>query len=133
MALSGIGLALVTAPAARAEPDLAGRWDSDSLRDNRIGYFFELASVPGAAGRYSGVLRFEFRDGRAGSRTPVLATIAGNRVRIVTRQGSFDRSDGVLRGVLDQSGQVLTLTNCQARLRLVMANDLDSDCTFRAT
>jgi len=63
----------------------------------------------------------------------VLATIAGNRVRIVTRQGSFDRSDGILRGVLDQSGQVLTLTNCQARLRLVMTNDLDSDCTFRAT
>lgn len=91
------------------------------------------ASILGAAGRYSGCSRFEFRCGRAGCTTRVLATIAGNRVRIATRQGSFDRSAGVVRVVLDKSGKVLTLTNCQARLRLAMANDLNPDRISRAT
>ena len=127
---AAIAVTTVTSPASSAD-SLAGRWDSDSLRDNRIGYYLEVTAVPGSTDAYVGTLKFAFRDGRRGSTTPIRMTTDGEQVRITARTGSFDRSAGVLRGRLDASGRTLTLTNCQARLRLVMANALDSDCVFR--
>ena len=116
---------------AQASTNLTGRWNSDSLRDNRIGYYFDLAPVPNTEAGYVGNLRFSYQDGRQGDRVPVRITTSGNKVTIKARKGSFDKSAGVLRGVLSNQGSTLTLTNCQARLRLVMANALDSDCVFR--
>lgn len=115
----------------RAASDLTGRWNSDSLRDNRIGYYLELTPIPNTESGYVGNLRFSYQDGRQGDRVPVRVTTSGNKVSIKARKGSFDKSAGVLRGVLSNQGSTLTLTNCQARLRLVMANALDSDCVFR--
>lgn len=126
-------LVAVTAFASpvRAASDLTGRWNSDSLRDNRIGYYLELTPIPNTESGYVGNLRFSYQDGRQGDRVPVRVTTSGNKVSIKARKGSFDKSAGVLRGVLSNQGSTLTLTNCQARLRLVMANALDSDCVFR--
>lgn len=118
---------------AHASTDLTGRWNSDSLRDNRIGYYFDLTPVPNSEAGFVGSLRFSYQDGRQGDRVPVRITTSGNKVTIKARNGSFDKSAGVLRGVLSNQGSTLTLTNCQARLRLVMANALDSDCVFRLT
>lgn len=128
--LSMLAVAVLATPASAAS-DLTGRWDSDSLRDNRIGYYLELTPVPNTEAGYVGSLRFSYQDGRQGDRVPVRVTTAGNKVTIKARKGSFDKSAGVLRGVLSNQGSTLTLTNCQARLRLVMANALDSDCVLR--
>jgi hypothetical protein len=116
---------------AQAATDLTGKWNSDSLSDNKVGYHLELMPVPNTAAGYIGTLRFTYQDGRKGSRVPIKATTNGNKIKFTARKGSFDKSAGVLRGVLSNNGSVLTLTNCTARLQLVMANALDSDCVFR--
>jgi hypothetical protein len=124
-------LLLVTAAPANADPAIARTWHSDSLRDNAVGYWFEVRPVAGSDDAYVGTLRFTHRDGRRGSTTPISLTVDGTRMMMRARQGSFDRSSGPLRGVMNAAGTEVRLTNCQARLRLVMANDLASDCTFR--
>lgn len=129
--LAAVALSAALPAPAHASADLTGRWNSDSLRDNRIGYYLELTPVPNTESGYVGNLRFSYQDGRQGDRVPVRVTTSGNKVSIKARKGSFDKSAGVLRGVLSNQGSTLTLTNCQARLRLVMANALDSDCVFR--
>jgi hypothetical protein len=120
---------LVGPSAAQAAPDLAGRWVSDSLRDNQVGYFLVLRD--GASAAYRGHLRFEYRDGRRNARMPVTVTVAGNQVLIRARSGVFDKSGSLLRGQLDAGASMLRLTNCTERLRLVMSWDLDSDCVLR--
>lgn len=130
--LAAVALSAALPAPAHASTDLTGRWNSDSLRDNRIGYYFELTPVPNTEAGYVGSLRFSYQDGRQGDKVPVRVTTSGNKVTIKARKGSFDKSPGVLRGVLSNQGSTLTLTNCQARLRLVMANALDSDCVFRS-
>jgi hypothetical protein len=133
---ASVGLALsITAPGftspATAATDLSGTWNSDSLRDNDIGYFFELTAVPNTAAGYIGTFQFAYRDGRKGSKVPVRVNAVGNKVTFVARSGSFDKSGTVLRGVLTPKGPSIRMTNCQARLNLAMARDLASDCTFR--
>lgn len=122
---------LAYAPAAQADEGIARTWHSDSLRDNDVGYWFEIAPVTGSDDAYVGTLRFTHRDGRRGSTTPITMVVEGSRMVMKARQGAFDRSAGPLRGVMNAARTELRLTNCQARLRLVMANDLDSDCVFR--
>jgi hypothetical protein len=117
-------------PAASADPGLAGRWVSDSLRDNRIGYFMVLREAPGRAPGYVGHLRFERQDGGKGVRMPVAVTFAGGRVIITAREGRFDRAGRTISGQLVGRGS-LTLTNCLDRLQQVMSWDLASDCTLR--
>jgi hypothetical protein len=126
MALSS----LVAMPAARAASDLTGRWVSDSLRDNRIGYFMVLRETPGRAPGYVGHLRFERQDGSKGVRIPVAVTVAGDRVVITARAGRFDRAGRTIAARLDDRG-ALVLTNCLDRLQQVMSWDLASDCTLR--
>lgn len=118
---------------ARADTDMNGRWNSDSLRDNGVGYYLLVTPVPTSTSSYVGSLRFRYQDGRQGPRTPVRISTRGSTVTITASRSPFDKSAGVLRGVLGPGRDTLTLTNCQARLTLVMANDLDSDCVFRPT
>lgn len=124
------GLLLAAGPATATEGDLTGRWVSDSLRDNRIGYFLVLREAPGRTPGYVGQLRFERQDGSREARIPVRATVAGDQVVITARDGSFDRAGRTIRARLDGSG-TLVLTNCLDRLRQVMSFDLASDCTLR--
>ena len=121
-----------TGQAAAADVS-TGRWDSNSLRDNRIGYYMTLKSSPIGEDTYSGVLRFAYREGRKGPRMPFTATIQGDEVVMRAKKGRFDRGRGSLRGELSSDGSTLTLTNCQDRLRLVMSWALDSDCVFTAS
>lgn len=116
---------------AHADSGLAGTWHSDSLRDNSVGYWFEVTPVKGSEAAFVGTMRFTHRDGRRVSTTPIAITMDGTRMEVRARQGSFDRSAGPLRGVMNAERNELRLINCQARLRLVMAHDLASDCTFR--
>lgn len=120
--------ALGAGPAAAA--DLSGRWDSDSLRDNGIGYFAELRPAPG--GGYVGYLRFAYRDGRLEPKMRIRAQVTGSVVTFIAREGRFDRSGTMLRGLLDRRTGAISLTNCADRLRQVMSWDLASDCTLRA-
>lgn len=128
IALALVGL--VAPGAAHASSDVVGRWDSNSLRDNRIGYYLVLKPSLASDNEYSGFVRFEYRDGRKGPRMPFDASADGADVAITARQGRFDRGRGVLRGEFSRDGSSLTLTNCQDRLRLVMPRALDSDCVF---
>ena len=127
-----VGLFATGAPAASGSTDLAGRWTSDSLRDNRVGYFMVLRPASKAWVGYVGHLRFQSRDGSRAARIPVRARVSGDTVYISTRQGRFDRAGRSLMGRVDNQGG-LYLTNCLERLRQVMSWDLASDCTLRAS
>ena len=130
-AVAALGASVIlTAPAASAAPGLSGRWVSDSLRDNRIGYFLVLREAPGRAPGYVGQLRFERQSGQRDARIPVTATVAGDRVILTARNGRFDRAGRTIVGRLDSRG-TLVLTNCLDRLQQVMSWDLASDCTLR--
>jgi hypothetical protein len=124
-------LATATAPLTHAQPELPRVWHSDSLRDNNIGYHFTLKPVAESPDRYTGMFRFTHRDGRRVAPVPITLTRNGRQVVLRATKGSFDRSAGPLRGRLSADGTKLRLTNCQARLRLVMSFALDSDCVFR--
>lgn len=124
------GLLVTAAPGAAAAPDLAGRWVSDSLRDNRIGYYLVLRDAPGGAQGYVGHLRFERQSGQRDARMPVSVTVVGDRVVITSREGRFDRNGRTISARLDGRG-TLVLTNCLDRLQQVMSWDLASDCTLR--
>lgn len=126
-------VAAATAPIAHAQPEMPSTWHSDSLRDNDIGYHFTLKPVAGSTDRYAGTFRFTHRDGRRMAAVPITLTRDGRQVVLRATKGSFDRSAGPLRGTLNADGTRLRLTNCQARLRLVMSFALDSDCVFRPT
>jgi len=119
-----------SAPVALAAPDLSGRWISDSLRDNRIGYYLVLRDAPRSAPGYVGQLRFQRQDGSRDARIPVTVTRVGDEVVITARDGRFDRAGRTMRGQLRGDG-TLVLTNCLARLQQVMSWDLGSDCTLR--
>jgi hypothetical protein len=129
-AVTSASLLAVAAPQALAAEDLQGRWVSDSLRDNRIGYYLVLRDAPGRAPGYVGQLRFQRQDGSREARIPVAVTLAGDDVIITARGGRFDRAGRTMRGKLDGGG-TLVLTNCLDRLRQVMSWDLASDCTLR--
>ncbi|MDP5095262.1 MAG: hypothetical protein NWQ12_05295 [Candidatus Nanopelagicales bacterium] len=116
---------------AQASPDLTGRWATDSLRDNRIGYFLVLRPGPSTSQPYVGYLRFEYQDGRRNAKMPVTARVVGEDVIIATRSGTFDKSGRALRADFNPRTMSLTLTNCTARLRLVMPWALESDCVLR--
>lgn len=123
-------LIVSAAPGAAAAPDMSGRWVSDSLRDNRIGYFLTLRAAPDGATGYVGHLRFERQDGQRDARMPVAVTVAGDRVVITSREGRFDRAGRTIAARLEGRG-TLVLTNCLDRLQQVMSWDLASDCTLR--
>ena len=116
---------------ARAATEVGGRWDSNSLRDNDIGYFLTLTPMPQEVDTYSGVLRFEYQDGRRGPRMKVTAELVGTELMLRATSGKFDKGSGSLRAVITKDGSTLTMTNCRQRLRLVMVNALDSDCVFQ--
>lgn len=118
------------APAAGAAADLSGRWVSDSLRDNRIGYYLVLRHAPGETSGYVGHLRFERQSGDRDARMPLTATVVGDRVILTARAGRFDRTGRTISARLDGTG-ALVLTNCLDRLQQVMSWDLASDCTLR--
>jgi hypothetical protein len=129
-AAGAVGLLSVVVPPAVAAPDLSGRWVSDSLRDNRIGYYLVLREAPGRAVGYVGHLRFERQSGQRDPRIPVSVTVVGDNVVITAREGRFDKSGRTISARLDRSG-ALVLTNCLDRLQQVMSWDLASDCTLR--
>ena len=120
-------LVAAAAPQAAAAQDLSGRWVSDSLRDNRIGYYLVLRESPTG---FVGQMRFQRQDGSREARIPISLTRAGDQVVIIAKEGRFDRAGRTMRGELRGDG-TLVLTNCLERLQQVMSWDLASDCTLR--
>ena len=129
--VGALALLLVMALPASAADDLTGRWISDSLRDNRVGYFFNLKPAPKGEGAYVGLFRFSFQDGRKSARLPIRVMTKGEQIAMRANGGKFDKSAGGLVGVIEDDGSKIRLTNCQQRLRFAMAGALDSDCVFR--
>jgi hypothetical protein len=130
LASGAAAAALMQGTATAASDRLAGTWVSDSLRDNRIGYYLVLRDAPGRAVGYVGHLRFQRQDGSREPRMRVTAAVSASGIVITAREGSFDRAGRTLIGRLDGRG-TLVLTNCSDRLRQVMSWDLASDCTLR--
>lgn len=118
---------MIAGPAAAA--DLSGRWDSDSLTDNGVGYYFELDPVPNTQAGYAGYLRFSYQDGRQGKKMPVRVKVSGDRLTFTAKKG-FDKSGTVIRAEISD-GSEITFTNCKSRLTFAMPQALDSDCVFR--
>ena len=87
----------LTGQAVSAE-EVKGRWDSLSLRDNRIGYYLILKPAAGSDHRYTGMIRFAYRDGREGPRMPLTAVVQDQQITLRAHRGRFDRQPGVLRG-----------------------------------
>ncbi len=130
VAASAPALLVVAAPSAGAAPDLSGRWVSDSLRDNRIGYYLVLRAAPDGSAGYVGHLRFERQSGAREPRMPVSVTLMGDRMILTAREGRFDKAGRTISARLDSRG-ALVITNCLDRLQQVMSWDLASDCTLR--
>lgn len=130
VAASAPALLVVAAPSAGAAPDLSGRWVSDSLRDNRIGYYLVLRAAPDGSAGYVGHLRFERQSGAREPRMPVSVTVMGDRMILTAREGRFDKAGRTISARLDSRG-ALVITNCLDRLQQVMSWDLASDCTLR--
>lgn len=122
-----VASALIAGPAAAAE--LSGRWDSDSLTDNGVGYYFELDPVPNTQAGYAGYLRFSYQDGRQGKKMPVRVKVSGDRLTFTAKKG-FDKSGKVIKAKLSDTSEI-TFTNCSSRLTFAMPQALDSDCVFR--
>lgn len=118
---------MVAVPAA-AE-DLTGRWNSDSLTDNGVGYYFELDAVPNTQAGYAGYLRFSYQDGRQGAKMPVRVKVSGDRLTFTARKG-FDKAGKVIKAEVSDTSEI-TFTNCKSRLTFAMPQALDSDCVFR--
>jgi hypothetical protein len=129
-AVALVAVALTGSPAASASGDLSGRWVSDSLRDNRIGYYLVLRPDPDRPRVYVGHLRFERQNGQRDARMPVTVTVWRKEAIITAREGRFDRAGRTISARFDGRG-TLVLTNCLDRLRQVMSWDLASDCTLR--
>ena len=93
VAAAGLAASIVVGiPAlAWANPtgDLAGHWNSASLRINGMGYSLSLTDASDPAGAYDGVLLFHFEDGRLGPKTKVGVVLDGSKVTLVMPGGSL--------------------------------------------
>lgn len=97
------GVMLALAPLAQAAqgtpPDLAGRWNSASLRADGVGYFMRLATTA-TPGRYAAVVRMVYQDGHRGPRT------AGRVVLDGTTALLHVAGEGTVPGSLGQDGSL---------------------------
>lgn len=100
--------ALISTGRVTTATDVSGRWDSDSLRDNGIGYYLNLKPVPGDANSYRGTLVFRYQDGRRGDTVRLRATTKGAAILLVPLSGSFDRSVGNVRAEVNDTGDAIT-------------------------
>lgn len=128
LALTAAAAATFVSIAPAGAADLAGRWNSDSLRDNGVGYYFEIDPVPNTQAGYVGFLRFSYQDGRQGKKMPIRVKVKGNKLTFTAKKG-FDKAGTVIKA--ENDGEEITFTNCKARLTFAMPQALDSDCVFR--
>lgn len=114
-----------TAPAFAGDlagPDLAGRWNSASLRTDGVGYTLRLqdTAVPG---RYEATARMVFQDGRRGPKVSGTLVVAGDDVRLRLPRGT-------VRGTIGQDGSVF-FPRCARVLAHVEAGQADAMCLFQ--
>lgn len=120
-------LLLPMAPIAHAAqtdpPNLAGRWDSASLRMDDVGYSMRLAATS-TAGRYSAIVRMTYQDGRRGPRLAGWVTVDGSRARLHVA------GEGTVRGTLGQDGS-LYFPRCHRVLDEAERAQRDTMCLFQ--
>ncbi len=128
VALTCAAVVVVLAPAAAhaadaAGPDLAGRWNSASLRMDDVGYTMRLAAT-GTPERYDASLRMIFQDGRRGRLIDGTVSVNGSRATL--------RIDGAraMRGSLGMDGS-LYFPTCHRELAFVPRKAAGSMCLFQ--
>lgn len=121
------GLLVVTPTTAAAGdlsgPDLAGRWNSASLRMDDVGYTIKVRTT-GTPELYDASVRMIFQDGRRGARLDGGLRLDGSRATL--------RLDGrgTMRGTLGQDGSLFFPT-CYRSLTFATRADADSMCLFQ--
>jgi hypothetical protein len=126
LACAAAGL-VIAPPVAQAgdtsAPDLAGRWNSASLRMDNVGYTMKVTAT-GTPELYDARLRMIFQDGRRAR--PIDATIRMNGSRVILRVVGGD----AMRGTLGMDGS-LYFPTCYRGLKYVTRSSADSMCLFQ--
>ncbi|MDI1289070.1 MAG: hypothetical protein PSX37_03845 [bacterium] len=115
--------------AAHADTDLAGHWNSASLRQDGVGYSLSLTATSSPATAYNGVLVMHFQDGRLGKRTKVGLVEKGDKVTLVMPGGSLASGRKTLAGTIGQDGS-LFFKNCQKEFTYVTKATAPQMCMF---
>lgn len=134
VAAAGLAASIVVGiPAlAWANPtgDLAGHWNSASLRINGMGYSLSLTDASDPAGAYDGVLLFHFEDGRLGPKTEVGVVLDGSKVTLVMPGGSLASGTKTLTGTLGQDGSIF-FPKCYKQFSWATKSYADKMCWFQ--
>ena len=134
VAAAGLAASIVVGiPAlASANPtgDLAGHWNSASLRINGMGYSLSLTDASDPAGAYDGVLLFHFEDGRLGPKTKVGVVLDGSKVTLVMPGGSLASGTKTLTGTLGQDGSIF-FPKCYKQFSWAAKSYADKMCWFQ--
>jgi len=132
LAVSAIaaGLLLGVQATAHADTDLAGHWNSASLRQAGVGYGLSLTASSSPASTYDGVLVMHFQNGQLGKRIPVGLVERGDKVTLVMPGGSLASGRKTLSGTIGQDGSIY-FKNCQKELPYVTKATAPSMCMFQ--
>ena len=122
---AGLLVSLPTAAHAGdvSAPDLAGRWNSASLRMDNVGYTMKLTAVSGPS-NYRASLRMIFQDGRRGRLLDGTLRLNGSRVTLTVDGGN------AMRGTMGMDGSLIFPT-CYRELRFATRANADSMCLFQ--
>ncbi len=127
-ALTG-ALILGSQAAAHADTNLAGHWNSASLRQDGLGYSLSLVATSSPDNAYNGVLVMHFQDGRLGKRIKVGLVEKGDKVTLVMPGGSLASERKTLAGTIGQDGS-LFFNNCQKEFAYVTKATAPQMCMF---
>lgn len=132
------GTASHGSPLENENPNIAGKWKTLSLTQNRIGYELTLRKASAEMGRsvYQGTLQFRHRDGRQTKPIKVRLAVGaqskgGYRVTLVTRGGALASGNQAVSGRLFTSDRSMYFPKCSKAWPLAMKGEEDTDCLFR--
>jgi hypothetical protein len=141
VAISALAIAassLIALPPATAGdmvgaiPDLSGRWNSASLRQDHVGYSMRLTTQCSPATCYDAVLQMTFQDGTKGPKLKAGVTIDGGRAYLLLQEkGSLaGGSPDTMVGMIGMDGS-LYFPTCYKQLSYVAKSDRAMMCSFQ--
>lgn len=129
-AVLATGFLVALPSAARADTNLAGHWNSSSLRQDGVGYSLSLTAASSPATAYNGVVRFGFQDGRLGKPITIGLVQRGDDLTLVMPGGSLASGRKTLLGTLGQDGSIY-FANCQTLFPHVTKKTSPTMCLFQ--
>lgn len=135
LAAAGVGaLLLVAAPAAVAAPDLAGTWESASVKNGGAGYTLVVkAADSDPVNAYDVVVRYRPAGAQADKRVKAGMTQKGNKVFLLLngQGGLADAGNStIMKGTLGQDGSLFFPT-CLKQLPAVGKGKAAAVCLFQ--